>query len=297
MIKINIVSTNFTNSRIFYLKQASRWVLLLILQEFLHRISIINIFVKLQYIYIYMNNICNFNFFFLTLSERGKERNIFLWKEKKNDVFYESIPGSTMEFFEMVKQRPWLAETVGRQMFGRSMSQLLLVIAVCAISRDTEKSSKFVPGPRKSWIFRPKSLRSSWVAPLLPWFPNYKLREIWMPHYRETACNNPRWVRSLILEDVCETSLLLFKLQFWIEDYVKISTKFKSHWYTIFPIKSFQSFKNSVQKQNSQNSNNTNYDISLYTNVISPLCNDQFSIKTSYISRYSTFFLKKKKKK
>lgn len=29
-------------------------------------------------IYIYMNNICNFNFFFLTLSERGKERNIFL---------------------------------------------------------------------------------------------------------------------------------------------------------------------------------------------------------------------------
>lgn len=36
-----------------------------------------------------------------------------------------------MEFFEMVKQRPWLAETVGRQMFGRSMSQLLLVIAVC----------------------------------------------------------------------------------------------------------------------------------------------------------------------
>lgn len=165
-------------------------------------ISIISIFVKLQYIYVCVCVwTCNFNFFFPTLSERGKERNIFLWKEKKNEVFYESIRGSTMEFFEMVKQRPWLAETVGRQMFGRSMSQLLLVIAVCAISRDTEKSSKFVPGPRKSWIFRAKSLRSSWVAPLLPWFPNYKLREIWMPHYRETGCNNPRWVRSLILED------------------------------------------------------------------------------------------------
>lgn len=73
---------------------------------------------------------CNFNFF---LSDSLKRAKYFFLKRKKKGKrsFYESIPGSTMEFFEMVKQRPWLAETVGRQMFGRSMSQLLLVIAVC----------------------------------------------------------------------------------------------------------------------------------------------------------------------
>lgn len=119
-----------------------------------------------------------------------------------------------MEFFEMVKQRPWLAETVGRQMFGRSMSQLLLVIAVQLVGTQRNPANLYLALVSHEYSGRNHSV----LHELLHYYRDFPITNYAKFGFRITT-KQPATTSMGSVIDIgkclaCETSLLLFKLQY-----------------------------------------------------------------------------------